>query len=53
MMLSQRYVDLLDCSELIEDLKTYSTQINELIGANESAIKSSLGSIANDNSSLS
>jgi hypothetical protein len=40
-MLSQRYVDLLDCSELIQDLKKFSFDINEIANSNERAIKNS------------
>jgi hypothetical protein len=47
-MLSQRYVDLLDCSELIQDLRHYSVDINEIANANEKAIKHSFTLIKED-----
>ena len=42
LMLSHRYVDLLDCSELIENLKHYSNQMSGIAERNAKNIKNSL-----------
>jgi len=45
-MLSHRYVDLLDCSELIENLKHYSLQMSGIAERNAENIKNSLDFIS-------
>lgn len=51
-MLSQRYVDLLDCSELIQELKKYSSQISDIAKSNENAIKASLDAVTQSSSKV-
>jgi len=45
-MLSHRYVDLLDCSELIENLKHYSLQMSGIAERNAENIRNSLDFIS-------
>jgi hypothetical protein len=52
LMLSQRYVDLLDCSELIQELKKYSSQISDIAKSNENAIKASLDAVTQSSSNV-
>ena len=48
LMLSHRYVDLLDCSDLIEDLTHYTNQINKISQVNSMSIIDSLGNLTKE-----